>query len=302
MPTPSETVRLQWPGRVPHAAGAVAATLEPVPGAVSHPACRLVHGDNQGVLAALLPALRGQVSLAYLDPPFDTGRRFRDTQGRDAYGDRTGPGEWLDALAGLLGLVREALAPEGSVIVHCDHRRAHHVAVLCDELFGSGARGDDAGSPGFRNEVVWCYGLGGSSPRYYPRKHDTLLWYSRGVRWHFEPPRMPARSRRMAGQTKKVPDWWDLPSLNNMAVERCGYPTQKPLVLLERIVGAHTPADGLVLDPCCGSGTSAVAAARLGRPFVAIDRGALAIETTLSRLAQDGCVPRVLRATTASPG
>jgi site-specific DNA-methyltransferase (adenine-specific) len=100
----------------------------------------------------------------------------------------------------------------------------------------------------------------------------------------------------MAGQTKKVPDWWDLPSLNNMAAERTGYPTQKPLALLERLVGAHTRPGELVLDPCCGSGTTLVAAHRLGRRFVGIDCGELAIETTLMRLAAEDCVPRVQEA------
>ena len=104
----------------------------------------------------------------------------------------------------------------------------------------------------------------------------------------------------MAGKTKKVPDWWDLPSLNNMAAERTGYPTQKPLALLERIIRAHTRPGARVLDPCCGSGTTPVAAHRLGRSFVGIDQGALAVETTLERLAAEGCVPRVQEAHTAS--
>ncbi len=259
-------------------------------------------GHHCAVLSALLPELRGRVDWVYADPPFDTGRSFRDTAGRQAYRDRTGPGEWLTELAELLELVHALLGPQGSLVLHCDHRRAHHAAVLCDEIFGAGARGSDPGAPGFRNELVWCYGLGGSSPRYYPRKHDTLLWYSRGRRWTFDAPRVPARSRRMAGQTKKVPDWWDLPSLNNMAAERTGYPTQKPLALLERLVGAHTTPGDLVLDPCCGSGTTLVAALRAGCHFVGIDRGELAIETTLARLAAEGCEPRVLQASAGGSG
>lgn len=296
MSTPTESPSLRWSGRSFEPDVVLAATLRDRPGPITHADDRIVHGEHRGVLAALLPTLAGQVSLVYADPPFDTGRSFRDTAGREAYRDRTGPGQWLTELEQLLVVARELLTPEGSLVLHCDHRRAHHAAVLCDEVFGAGARGDDPRAPGFRNELVWCYGLGGSSPRYYPRKHDTLLWYTRGRAWHFEAPRMAARSRRMAGQTKKVPDWWDLPSLNNMAAERTGYPTQKPLALLERLVGAHTRPGELVLDPCCGSGTTLVAAHRLGRRFVGIDCGELAIETTLMRLAAEDCVPRVQEA------
>ena len=300
MPTSSEPVSLRWPGRSPVALPQPGLALQARSGAATHPESLIVQGEHLAVLSALLPSLEGQVDLVYVDPPFDTGRAFRDTDGREAYSDRTGPGQWLTALEGLLVLVRRILSPEGSLILHCDHRRAHHAAVLCDELFGAGARGTDPRSPGFRNELVWCYGLGGSSPRYYPRKHDTLLWYTKGRAWHFEAPRVAARSRRMAGKTKKVPDWWDLPSLNNMAAERTGYPTQKPLALLERIIRAHTRPGARVLDPCCGSGTTPVAAHRLGRSFVGIDQGALAVETTLERLAAEGCVPRVQEAHTAS--
>jgi DNA modification methylase len=271
-------------------------------GEVTHPACRVISGENRVVLAALLPDMRGEVDLVYIDPPFDTGRAFNDRQGRAAYQDRTSPGEWLSELQDLLDLVRALLAPDGSLLLHVDHRRAHHAAVLCDELLGPGARGSDPRAPGFRNELVWCYGLGGSSPRYYPRKHDTILWYSRGKTWNFEAPRVAARSRRMAGKTKKVPDWWDLPSLNNMATERCGYPTQKPLALLERIVRAHTRPGALVLDPCCGSGTTCVAALQLERRFIGVDQGELAVETTLARLAAEGCVPRFQRAVPVVPG
>ncbi len=290
-------VQLGWPGRSPELAGSIPAQLSEDPVTVGTPSeDRVIIGENKAVMAALLPEFKGRVDLVYADPPFDTGRVFRDRKGQDAYPDRTGPGEWLSELEQLLWLTREMLAPDGGVLVHCDHRRSHHVAVLCDEIFGAGARDGDGHGPGFRNELVWCYGLGGSSPRYYPRKHDTILWYSRGSDWTFDPPRVPARSRRMAGQTKKVPDWWDLPSLNNMAAERTGYPTQKPLALLERIISAHSRPGALILDPCCGSGTTCVAAHRLGRRFIGIDRGALAIETTLSRLSAEGCLPRVQRA------
>ncbi len=288
MSTETPGTRIVWPGRSDAPALPLASELRQVAPARTATRSRLVLGDHGPALAALAPELEGRVDLVYVDPPFDTGRTRRDPAGAPVYQDRWRPGQWLDALERLLLQVRELLGPTGSLVLHCDHRRSHHAAVLCDELFGRGARGSDPGAAGFRNEIVWCYALGGSSPRYYPRKHDSLLWYSRGRTWTFDPPRMPARSRRMAGRDKKVPDWWDLPSLNNMASERTGYPTQKPLALLERLVLAHSRPGELVLDPCCGSGTTVVAAARTGRAFVGIDRLPRAVETTRRRLQEEG--------------
>ncbi len=243
----------------------------------------LHHGDNLEVLTALAPELRGKVALCYLDPPFGTGRDF------GAFDDR-----WEGGRAGLLAFLRprlallhDLLAPDGSILVHLDHRVAHQVAVVLDDLFGPGDR-DPGGGPGFRNELVWSYGLGGSSPRYYPRKHDTILWYTRGASWHFDPPMIPARSVRMRGELKKQPDVWDVPSINNQAKERNGYPTQKPLALLEPLVRAHSRPGELVLDPFCGSGTTLVAAVRAGRRALGVDRSEEALAIARKRLLAEG--------------
>jgi hypothetical protein len=240
-------------------------------------------GDNLAVLTALAPSLRGRVALCYLDPPFGTGRDF------GAFDDR-----WEGGRAGLLAFLRPRLellhgllAEDGSILVHLDHRVAHQVAVQLDEIFGPGDR-DPGGGPGFRNEIVWSYGLGGSSPRYYPRKHDTILWYTRGEAWTFDPPRIPARSARMRGELKKQPDVWDVPSINNQAKERTGYPTQKPLALLEPLVRAHSRPGELVLDPFCGSGTTLVAAVRAGRRAVGVDRSEHALAVAAARLRAEG--------------
>ena len=134
-------------------------------------------------------------------------------------------------------------------------------------------------------ESFWLYGLGGSSKRRWPRKHDTLLWYARepGRQW-FEAARVPATSRRMRGLTKKAPDWWDIPALNNMAKERLGYPTQKPEALLTRIVESSCPPGGVVADLCCGSGTTAAVAHETGRAWVAGDVSREAVALTRKRL------------------
>ncbi len=248
----------------------------------------LIEGDNLDVLARM-PA--GEVALAYLDPPFGTGRDF------GAYDDR-----WKDRAA-LVAMLRprieqlhRVLHPTGSILVHLDHRVAHELARVLDEVFGPGDR-EPAGGPGFRNEIIWTYGLGGSSSRFYPRKHDTIFWYTRGADWYFDPPRMPARSVRMRGQEKKQidvflgpervdSDVWDVAAINNMATERTGYPTQKPLALLERFVVAHSRPGELVLDPFCGSGTTVVAAQKLGRRAIGIDASAEAIRIASARVSQ----------------
>ena len=165
-------------------------------------------------------------------------------------------------------------------------------------MFGAGDR-DPGGGQGFRNEIIWTYGLGGSSSRFYPRKHDTIFWYTRGREWFFDPPKMAARSVRMRGQLKKQidvfvgperldspvdSDVWDVAAINNMATERTGYPTQKPLALLERLVSAHSRPGELVLDPFCGSGTTLVAAKKLGRRALGMDASAEAVRIARQRL------------------
>ena len=163
---------------------------------------------------------------------------------------------------------------------------APYLALRCDRIFGFGDRA--GGGPGFRNELIWSYGLGGSSPRCHAKKHDTLLWYSKGSRWFFAPHMVPATSQRLAGKLKKGTSIWEIPSINNMAKERTGYPTQKPLPLLERIVACHAPPGGLVADLCCGSGTTLVAAASAGRRAIGADLGALAQEVAGGRLLAAG--------------
>ncbi|MGE0192101.1 MAG: site-specific DNA-methyltransferase [Planctomycetota bacterium] len=232
--------------------------------------CRLEHAEALDLVTSLPP---DSVDLAYVDPPFFTGRDH------GAFDDR-----WPDGLASFVGALVERLAPlvtrltpSGSLYVHLDWRTVHHVKVALDDVFGAAS---------FLNEIIWSYGLGGSGKRWWPRKHDTILWYVRDPSQHwFEAPRVPARSRRLAGQDKKAPDVWDIPAINNMARERTGYPTQKPLALLERIVASSCPPGGVVLDPYCGSGTTCEAAERLGRSWIAGDRSAEAIATTKRRLA-----------------
>lgn len=226
-----------------------------------------------------------QVDLLYADPPFNTGKTQTAGSGdfADAWPTTDAYIAWLrERLEPTLDLIK----PTGSVLLHVDWRTSHRVRVLLDELLGADC---------FVNHLIWSYGLGGSSPRRFARKHDDILFYSRTPDGHwFDPPMVPATSRRMAGKMKKATDVLkipqeqdqvlDIPSINNMATERVGWPTQKPLALLELLIGACCPPGGLVLDPCCGSGTTLVAAAKLGRRAVGIDRDERAIEVAAERI------------------
>jgi site-specific DNA-methyltransferase (adenine-specific) len=280
---------------------------------------RQIHyGDNLPVLRERIPS--ESVDVVYLDPPFNSKRNYNvlyrthtgeespesvtafedfwiwDSRTEEHYRELTQDNSplsralqafrsflsqsdlmaYLVMMAPRLAELRRVLRPSGSIYLHCDQTASHYLKVLMDVVFGANA---------FLNNVVWLYGLGGSSKRYWPRKHDDLLWYAKKPGSHyFEPDMVPATSVRMAGQLKKAPDYWDIPTINNMAAERLGFPTQKPLALLERIVRSSSPQGGVVLDPFCGCGTTVEAAERLGRTWVGIDISYLAIDIVEKRL------------------
>jgi DNA modification methylase len=268
---------------------------------------RLVCGDNLEILAGIAG---GKAALVYADPPFATGARKRGRAGL-TYDDPGGLAGYLDWLRPRLSECRRILAPTGSLVVHLDWRAVHHVKVELDRLFGADR---------FVNEIIWCYSVGGKSPRAFGRKHDTLLWYGRGPEYAFYPEevRIPRRAgshmrvvtggdgrpvqvkrdRRTGKEYRypldagKVPeDWWtDIETLNRGDRERTGYPTQKPEALLERIVRATTERGDLVVDPFCGSGTTAVVAHRLGRRFLCADSSPAAIRLARERLTRVGAV------------
>lgn len=215
------------------------------------------------------------VDLLYADPPFNTGDRQEDRAG--AFEDRwPSVGAYVEWLRERLAATLPALKRSGNVLIHVDWRTSHRVRVLLDELLGEDR---------FVNHLIWSYGLGGSSPRRFARKHDDILFYCLDPALaYFDPPMVPATSARMRGMMKKATDVIAIPSINNMATERVGWPTQKPLALLELLVRACSPAGGTVLDPCCGSGTTLVAAARLGRRAVGGDINPQAVEIARARL------------------
>ncbi len=229
------------------------------------------------------------VDFLYADPPFNTGTTQRtppnakklardaDTSYDDSFGS---PQNFIAWLRPRLRVSIPLLKPTALICIHVDWRTSHHVRLLLDELLGADR---------FVNHLIWSYGLGGSSPRRFARKHDDLLLYCLDPEaYWFEPPRVPATSNRMRGQMKKATDVLDIPSINNMATERTGYPTQKPLALLDMLVRACCPPGGMVLDPCCGSGTTLVAALMSGRQAIGLDISPAAERVARARLDRAG--------------
>jgi DNA modification methylase len=234
------------------------------------------------------------IDFLYADPPFNTGQTQRTPPnarkaGRTtaaAYSDSFGSApDFIAWLRPRLEASIPLIKPTGLICLHIDWRTSHHVRLLLDDLLGEDL---------FVNHLIWSYGLGGSSPRRFARKHDDLLLYCLDPETYwFDPPRVPATSVRLRGQTKKATDVLDIPSINNMATERTGYPTQKPLALLDLLVRACCPPDGTVLDPCCGSGTTLVAAARAGRRAIGLDISPDAVALARQRLAGPECESRL---------
>ena len=236
---------------------------------------RVVHADWIDFARTLAP---GSVDLLYADPPFNTGVRQQGPAGvyEDAWADTA---SWVAWLRERLVATIPALKPTASILLHVDWRTSHHARLLLDELLGPDR---------FVNHLIWSYGLGGSSPRRFARKHDDILFYDIDPdRYWFDPPMVPATSRRLAGQEKKATDVLEIPSLNNMASERVGYPTQKPTTLLELLIRACCPPGGLVVDPCCGSGTTLAAAMRAGRRGAGCDVSESAVRVTRKRLEKE---------------
>ena len=281
---------------------------------------RLVLGDALDVGSHLAAA---SAELAYLDPPFAVGVRFaartqkgeHRAKGKSAYDD-VWPSidAYLAWLRPRLEAVHAVLGEAGTMWLHLDHRAVHEAKLLCDAVFGR-AR--------FFGEIVWVPGNGSKSRRGPGITHQTLLVYAKSDApvWnardgmlrepyaktsqsmHFK--RTDAagrhfRERVIAGKAYRYyadegralgSVWTDCPAMvanTPLRKETTGYPTQKPLRLLERIVRASSRPGALVLDPFCGSGTTLVAAATHGRRFFGCDVGELAVETAARRLADAG--------------
>ncbi len=280
----------------------------------TNPAGRIILGDNLAVMAALLPEYEGRIDLIYADPPFFTNRKFSARIGRGE--DSRKPSKWklaegyqdawpdldsyLQFLYERLELMSRLLAPNGTLYLHLDWHADAYARLILDELLGANGV--------FINEIIWAYH--GPSPikTAFNRKHDTILSYAKGKEYTFnvdavrEPYNQSTintfKSSRKAGFGKipnlergKVPeDWWYFPVVARLHNERTGYPTQKPEALMERIILASSNKGDLVADFFCGSGTTALVAARHGRKFITSDKAIRAVNTARGRLSETDAV------------
>jgi site-specific DNA-methyltransferase (adenine-specific) len=240
----------------------------------------LVEGDNLAAMSALPD---GFFDLAYLDPPFNTGReqRRRALAYEDTFDD------YFAFLTPRLVRTRELLAEHGTLYFHIDYREAHYCKLLLDELFGRDC---------FLNEIIWAYDYGAKPKRRWPAKHDTILVYVKDRRrYHFdsaEVEREPYMAPGLVGPEKaargKLPtDTWFHTIVPTTSREKTGYPTQKPEGIVRRMVAASSRPGGWCLDPFAGSGTLGAVCRRLDRRFVLIDSNPAAVTIASARLEAD---------------
>jgi len=267
---------------------------------------RIILGDNLVVLPTL-PASFAR--LVYIDPPFNTGAvqkrdRIRATasDGEGARGgfagkrydvERVESGSYTDAFddypSFLLPRIEAALrciTPDGSLFVHLDYREVHHVKVALDALLGRER---------FMNEIIWAYDYGGRPKNRWPCKHDTILWYAMNPEdyvFNFDemdriPYMAPGLVTKEKAERGKTPTdvWWHT-IVPTTGKEKTGYPTQKPLGILNRVIKVHSRPGDVVLDFFAGSGTTGDAAARHGRGFVLVDSNPEAVRVAAARLGE----------------
>jgi len=275
---------------------------------------RLYWGDNLQVMSHLMKEFRGKIDLIYIDPPYDSkadykkdfelrGKKiesdfttFEDKQYTDIWSND----EYLQFMFERLILMRELLSNKGSIYLHCDWHKSHHLRMILDEVFGPN---------NFKNEIIWYYrrwNIAGSS---YSSNHDTLFYYSKLSKSIYNQLFIP-KSEKSSAQGKSwksvfgedgirrsiqtdeptkgvpMPDVWEISIINPVAKERIDidYPTQKPEALLERIITASSNPGALVFDCFMGSGTTQAVAMKLGRRFIGADINIGAIQTTMKRL------------------
>jgi DNA modification methylase len=238
------------------------------------------------------------VDLIYADPPFFSGRNYeviwKDNAEIRQFEDRfKGDIEWyIEWMTLRLQQCHRVLKSTGSMYLHCDWHANAHLRIAMDKVFGVNH---------FQNECVWSYDYGGRSKNIWPRKHDTILFYTKSDNWTFNfdtLERVPYKGKihEYRGDTEskvggKTPtDVWEIPIINTMAKERLGYPTQKPEALLKRIIEASSNKDDIVLDPFCGCGTAIAVANLLQRKWIGIDVSPTACRVMQKRLAERGHV------------
>lgn len=264
---------------------------------------------NEDCLLAMKSIQNEMIDMVYLDPPFftQTKQKLKDVNGREyCFLDRwDSKKEYLEFMEKRLVEIRRVINCTGSVFLHCDSTASHYLRVLLDDVFGE---------KNFRSEIIWSYKRWSNSKKGLVPAHQTIFWYSKTENYKFHTlyneysattnldQILQERERSKSGkviyrrdstgniilakekQGVPISDVWDIPFLNPKAKERVGYPTQKPIELLERIIRISTDENDLILDPFCGSGTTLIAAERLGRNAIGIDENPEAIRLCNERL------------------
>lgn len=278
-------------------------------------------GRSEKLLPALIEAYGGKVQLIYLDPPFGTGDAFQRRSEKDAvdiiplFRDDMPEAEYLKWMRTILTGCHALLSPSGSLYLHIDWRMNAKLRLMLDEIFGR---------DNFMDEIIWGYKSGGRATRFYPRKHDTILFYRKSRRVYFNiaavgQPRGPEPRNHMkqfVDQNGRIgfsirtrgklytyyeddlvyptDVWTDIEHLQQKDKERLGYATQKPEALLERIILASSREGDLVCDLFSGSGTTAAVAVKNSRRFLAADASPLALITLRKRLLSIASSPTLL--------
>ena len=264
----------------------------------------IIEGENLDILRSLPDA---SIPLIYIDPPFNTGKKQAQTRlrtERSDDGDRVGfkgqrylttklatrayddaRDDWLAFMEARLIEAHRLLTPNGSIYVHIDYREAHYCKLLLDAIFGRES---------FINEIIWAYDYGARTTKRWPAKHDTILLYAKNPADYVfnanDVDREPYMAPGLVGPEKaargKLPTdvWWHT-IVSPGGRERTGYPTQKPLGVLRRIIAASSNSGDVVLDFFAGSGTTGFAAHELGRDFMLIDEHPEAITVMRERFA-----------------
>jgi DNA modification methylase len=274
---------------------------------------KLFWGDNLQVMSHLLKEYRGKIDLIYIDPPFDSkadykkkirlkGQTiFNDTNSFEEkqYTDIWTNDEYLQFMYERLILMKELLSETGSIFVHCDWRKVHHLRSILDEIFGDG--GEKGNSAGFKNEIIWHYKTGGATTSYFNRKHDNILFYSKSSSFKYfnnKEKTIVDKSKGYNPNTERFTDEngddyvftnprdvWDIQHINmHDETTRVGYPTQKPVELIDKIINACTEPGDIVMDCFLGSGTTFESALKNGRKFIGGDINLGSIEITINRI------------------
>ena len=279
-------------------------------------------GDNLQVMSHLLKKYRGKVDLIYIDPPYDSKADYKKKiklKGQVVENDRTTfeekqytdiwtNDEYLQFMYERIILMRELLSDKGSLFIHLDYRKSHHIRCILDEVFGVN---------NFVNEIIWHYFIGASSNDAFGRKHNNILWYSKNnqlkvfnrkdIGVEYNPETIARAQRGEARYNKSLEEmeengknpgdvwkdinydinetiWSDVHPIQGNSIEKANYPTQKPEKLLERIILAATNKGDIVFDCFMGSGTAQAVAMKLGRKFLGADINLGSIQTTTKRL------------------